>query len=94
MGIDQTVEWQCLMNSQATEEGWLFLSPHNLRKLKLAICGNDKDPFFVQSHYERLLQAWPEVFGADSDGPNSQAGKLKIWMERKVAAMSKAVRTC
>ena len=42
-GLDHCTEWQCLMNSAAGTEPWPFLAPHNLRKLQLAVNGEDED---------------------------------------------------
>ena len=36
MGFDHTTYWRCLMNPSCYDTEWLFLAPHNLKKLRVS----------------------------------------------------------
>jgi hypothetical protein len=54
IGFDHCNSWQCLMNASG-EDSWLFLSPVNLRKLKVFHGIPDDDQTFLVARYEQLL---------------------------------------
>ena len=79
MGFDHTTFWECLMNPSCYNGDWLFLSPHNLKKLKLFLC-QESNPNFVLDRYKSLLDAWWHIFIARS--PDEQ--KHYEWLQQKI----------
>ena len=67
MGFDHTTHWRCLMNPSCYDEEWLFLAPHNVKKLKLFL-SQEANPSFVLDRYKRLLSVWWEVFEEPEQG--------------------------
>ena len=92
MGFDHTTHWRCLMNPSCYDEEWLFLAPHNVKKLKLFL-SQEANPRFVLDRYKRLLSVWWEVFeepeqgGAASDDDECDERKHYAWLAEKVALL-------
>ena len=79
MGFDHTTYWRCLMNPSAYSAEWLFLAPHNLKKLRLFL-GQQDDPDFVLRRYHSLQGVWWDVFRKSSD-----AKRHYEWLQNKIA---------
>ena len=80
------------MNPSCYDEEWLFLAPHNVKKLKLFL-SQEGNASFVLDRYKRLLSVWWEVFeepeqgGAASDDDECDERKHYAWLEEKVALL-------
>ena len=81
MGFDHTTHWRCLMNPSCYDDEWLFLAPHNLKKLKLFL-SQEGNASFVLDRYKRLLSVWWEAFEEGCDEKKHYA-----WLEEKVALL-------
>lgn len=63
IGFDHCSSWQCLMNARQAED-FLFLSPVNLRKLKVFHGIPDEDKMFLLDRYNKL-QCEFELLGVE-----------------------------
>ena len=88
MGFDHTTHWRCLMNPSCYDDEWLFLAPHNLKKLKLFL-SQESNSSFVLDRYKRLLSIWWEVF---EDASCDDVKKHYAWLEEKVAFLESTDR--
>ena len=89
MGFDHTTHWRCLMNPSCYDGEWLFLAPHNLKKLKLVL-SQEGNASFVLDRYKRLLSVWWEAFIEEGDDEK----KHHAWLEEKVALLEDGGARC
>jgi hypothetical protein len=97
LGLDHCVEWECLMNSHAADQPWLFLSPLNLRKLELAVYNRTTRKKTTQSkidwhivRFQSMLEALDGVFGVQGYCPDDGILMLACgFLEGKIAALKK-----
>ena len=56
----------CVVPLSCYNDEWLFLAPHNLKKLKLFL-SQERNASFVLDRYKRLHSMWWEAFGEGHD---------------------------
>ncbi len=79
VGFDHCNSWRCLMNATGSDS-WIFLSPVNLRKLKVFHDIDDSNTSFLLERYEKLRQLL--VLWQDS-----QFNRELTWLEEKLRIM-------
>jgi hypothetical protein len=94
IGFDHCNSWQCLMNASGSDN-WLFLSPVNLRKLKIfhGIADEEEDGGkFVLSRYEKLLTLWNHS-GVEGEQDENNLFEPEVqWLEEKIPILKNLLK--
>ena len=83
MGFDHTTYFRCLMNPSCFDDEWIFLSPHNLKKLKLFL-EEGANTGFIRCRYETLERIWWDVFKAKTPDEH----RHYVWLREKIALLN------